>query len=73
MKRLLVAFASVSLLFVSAAKSQAPLPRGGSLLSQLQAIQAANKTLLDQQQKTLQTLDEMKAAAEQIKAFGKRG
>jgi hypothetical protein len=53
--------------------SQAPQPATSSPLAALQAIQAANKALIEKQQKTLQTLDEMKAAAEQIKILGKRG
>lgn len=74
MKRSLLTIATAWILFVSAAHSQAPVAAAGnSVLSQLQAIQAANKTLLEQQAKTLQMLDEMKLTAEQIKAFGKRG
>ena len=67
--------AAVALLFLSgpSLNSQAPQTASGTLLSQLQAIQTANKALIEKQQKTLQSLDEMKATAEQLKALGKRG
>ncbi len=65
----------VALLFFSSANlnSQAPQPVSGSPLAALQAIQAGNKALIEKQQKTLQTLDEMKTTAEQLKVLGKRG
>jgi len=67
--------ALAALVFFSAAtlKSQAPQPASDSLLANLQTIQTANKALIEKQQKTLQTLDEMKAVADQLKTFGKRG
>lgn len=73
MNRTLLA-AATALLFFSATsvRSQAPqLP--GSTLTGLQSIQAANKAIIEKQQKTLETLDELKATADQLKAFGKRG
>jgi cell shape-determining protein MreC len=76
MNRTLFIPAAAALLFFSAASvnSQAPqAPSSGTLLSQLQAIQAANKALIEKQQKTLQTLDDIKAAADQLKVLGKRG
>ncbi|MGB8355650.1 MAG: hypothetical protein WCD79_17255 [Chthoniobacteraceae bacterium] len=41
-------------------------------LQTLQDIKAANATLIDQQKKTLDTLDDMQKTADQIKAFSKR-
>lgn len=66
--------AAAALAFFSAAsvRSQAPQPPG-STLAGLQQIQTANKAMIEKQQKTLETLDEMKTTAEQLKAFGKRG
>ncbi len=72
MKRVAVRLFATVILAGATANSQAP-SAAASLLSQLQAVQAANKVLIDQQQKTLQMLDEMKATAEQLKTFGKRG
>lgn len=73
MKHLLIfSIAATLVLLMNSAQSQAPVA-ASSVAAQLQAIQAANKTLIEQQNKTLQTLDEMKQTAEQIKAFAKRG
>lgn len=41
-------------------------------LEALQEIKAANAALIENQQKTLQALDEMEKTAEQIRAFAKR-
>lgn len=76
MNRTIFSITTTALLFFSSASvnSQAPqLAAPGTLLSQLQAIQAANKALIEKQQKTLQSLDEMKAVADQLKVLGKRG
>ncbi|MEA3187082.1 MAG: hypothetical protein QOD99_912 [Chthoniobacter sp.] len=68
-----IIFTTISLvLLATGAKSQAPqieVP----VVSRLEAMKATNKALLEQQQKTLQVLDELKAASEQIKTLGKRG
>lgn len=50
--------------------SQTQAPK--SPLQMLQAIKTANAALMESQKKTLETLDEMKKTAEQIKTFGKR-
>lgn len=70
---ILSSFAAALFFLPASLNSQSPQPASSSPLVALQAIQAANKALIEKQQKTLQTLDEMKAAAEQIKILGKRG
>lgn len=42
-------------------------------LKVLQAVKAANEELLKQQEATLQKLDEMEKAAQEIRIYGKRG
>jgi hypothetical protein len=61
------------LLFLSAGavKSQAPL--SGTPLSNLELMEQANKTLIDQQTKTLQVLDKLDQDAAQLKIFTNRG
>jgi hypothetical protein len=75
MKRLTSIAAIAGLFFFSAASvnSQAPQVSSRAVLADLQAIQASNKALIEKQQKTLETLDALKTAADQLKAFGKRG
>lgn len=41
-------------------------------LASLQQMKAANQALLEQQQKTLQALDDLAKEAEQLKVMGKR-
>jgi len=62
----------LALLFLSAGvvKSQAPLT--GSVASSLEALETANKAVIDKQQKTLDALDQLGEAAEQLKTFAKR-
>lgn len=48
------------------------VPHLKSPLDELQAIKAANQKALDQQTKTLQALDELQKAAEELRIFGKR-
>lgn len=61
----------LALLFLSAGvvKSQAPLT---DTVSSLQALETANKAVIDKQQKTLDVLDQLGQAAEQLKTFSKR-
>ena len=40
--------------------------------AQLEAMRAANADLLKRQEKTIETLEQLRQAAEQIKAMGKR-
>jgi len=69
---LLVITVTLALFSATSVRSQAPQPPG-STLAGLQSIQRANKALIEKQQTTLETLDDLKAAADQLKAFGKRG
>ena len=73
MNSFIVKILALFFLLGASAHAQAPLPAGASVLAQLQAMQAANRALLEKQQKTLETLDEMKSIAEQLKTMGKRG
>jgi cell shape-determining protein MreC len=63
----------VVLLFLSAGavKSQAPVTPSDVARS-LQSIQDANKAVIDKQQKTLDTLDALDQAAQELKTFAKR-
>jgi len=62
----------LAVLFLSAGvvKSQAPLT--GTVATSLEALVTANKALIQQQQKTLDGLDQLSQNAEQLKTFGKR-
>lgn len=51
----------------------APVPTGQSTLKVLEEIKAANAAILTKQSATLEQLDEIEKAAEQIKVFSKRG
>ena len=53
-------------------RAQAP-QQPATALTTLQSIQSANRALIEKQQKTLQTLEQIRATAEQIKVLGKRG
>jgi len=61
----------LALLFLSAGvvKSQAPLM---DTVSSLETMETANKAVIDKQQKTLDMLDQLGQAAEQLKTFAKR-
>jgi len=61
-------------LFLSAgaAQSQAPFALSGTITS-LQAMEGANKALLDEQQKTLDSLDQIDQDAQQAKILTQRG
>ena len=48
------------------------VPQLKSPLAQLEALKAANQTMLEQQAKTLQALDDLQKQAEELKVFGKR-
>lgn len=52
--------------------SQAP-ELTGTVLTNLQTLETANKALIDRQQKTLDLLDQLQQTSEQLKAFTKRG
>jgi hypothetical protein len=64
---------SLTVLFLSAGvvKSQAPVT-DASVATSLQSIISANKTLIDTQQKTLDGLDALDKAAQDLKTFAKR-
>jgi len=68
-----IAILPLALLFLSAGsvKSQAPVTDAGVATS-LQAIITANKALIDTQQKTLDGLDQLDQAAQELKTFAKR-
>jgi cell shape-determining protein MreC len=61
------------LLFLSAGavKSQAPVTPS-DVASSLNGMVTANKTLIDKQQKTLDSLDQLDQAAQELKTFAKR-
>ncbi len=73
MKHFLIILAIAAL---GTAQSQTPAPASpaaqGSPLAQLQAIRAANATLLEQQAKAILQLVEIEKQAQQIKLLGKR-
>jgi len=58
-------------LSVAAVQSQAPVS-SGAVVSSLQKLIDANKTLIDTQKKTLDGLDQLDQNAKQLKIFGKR-
>ena len=66
-------FLPLALLFLSAGavKSQAPVT-ASSITTTLQGMVDANKTLIDKQQKTLDGLDALGQAAQDLKSFTKR-
>lgn len=69
-KEIALLIAAVFFLGAAVLHSQTQTPK--SPLQTLQAIKTANTALIESQKKTLETLDEMKKTAEQIKVFGKR-
>jgi len=68
-----ITFLPLAILFLSAGavKSQAPLT-DSDVATSLQALETANKTLIDSQKKTLDALDALDQNAQQLKAFTKR-
>jgi hypothetical protein len=72
MKRL--AFLPLALLILSAGEVNSQAPQTPSdMLSTLQTMEAGNKALIDQQEKTMDTLDALDQAAQDVKSFVKRG
>lgn len=63
----------LALLFLSAGvvKSQAPVT-DTDVAASLQSMIGSNKTLIDKQQKTLDALDALDQAAQDLKTFAKR-
>jgi len=72
MKRIAILPLIILILSAGVVKSQAP-SGDGSTASDLQALVSSNKDLIDKQQKTLQTLDQIDQAAQQLKIFASRG
>lgn len=72
MKRNLAAFFAVLLAGTACLRSQWPAVPVKSPVDTLKAMKAANADLIDQQKKTLDTLDDIAATAEQIRIKGKR-
>jgi hypothetical protein len=66
-------FLPLALLFLSAGavKSQAPVTES-DVTTSLQTMVTANKALIDTQQKTLDGLDQLDQAAQELKTFAKR-
>jgi hypothetical protein len=66
-------FLALALLFVSAGavRSQAPVTESGVAAS-LATMVTGNKALIDQQQKTLDVLDQLDQSAQDLKTFAKR-
>jgi hypothetical protein len=58
-------------LSAGAVKSQAPVTES-DVAASLQTMIGANKTLIDKQQKTLDALDALSQAAQELKTFTKR-
>jgi hypothetical protein len=63
----------LAIFFLSAGvvRSQAPVSESG-VTTALQALEATNKATLDKQQKTLDALDQLDQAAQELKTFAKR-
>jgi hypothetical protein len=66
-------FLPLALLFLSAGavKSQAPMTES-DVASSLQTIISTNKATIDKQNKTLDSLDQLDQAAQELKSFAKR-
>ena len=71
MKRIAILPLAVLVFSAGAVRSQAPLTSSG-VASSLDAIVTANKALIDKQQKTLDALDQLDQAAQELKSFAKR-
>jgi hypothetical protein len=56
-----------------AAATPAPVPKDPEAFKTLREMKAANEEVLKKQEATLQRLDEIQKAAEQLKVFSKRG
>lgn len=67
-----IALLIATIFFLGATVLYSQTQAAKSPLQMLQAIKAANASLIESQKKTLETLDEMKKTADQIKVFGKR-
>ena len=74
MKRHALAFYVFPLLLLSTAclNSQWPAEPVKSPVETLKAMKAANADLIEQQKKTMDTLDDISASADQIRIRGKR-
>ena len=71
MNRTIFIFAAGALFFGAAAsRCEAPQPKTG--IEYLELFKKANDTLLEQQKKTLESLDKIEEEARQLKIFGKR-
>lgn len=57
----------------AAAPQAAPVAPAGNALQVMQALKATNDDLLNKQTATLQRLDELQKAADQLKIYSKRG
>jgi DNA-binding ferritin-like protein (Dps family) len=68
-----IAILPLALLFLSTGvvKSQAPVT-DTDVAASLQSMIGSNKTLIDKQQKTLDALDALDQAAQDLKTFAKR-
>jgi hypothetical protein len=73
MKKITLSLAAAAFFIGGAIVHSQVAPAPQTPVQVLQAAKAANDLLIEQQKKTLATLDEMKKTAEQIKIFGKRG
>lgn len=69
-KEILLLITAVFFLGTAALRSQNAVK---DPMQMLQNLKKANADLIEQQKKTLDTLDEMQKTADEIKAFGKRG
>ncbi|MEP6820959.1 MAG: hypothetical protein ABI946_01270 [Chthoniobacterales bacterium] len=58
---------------VARAVAPTPLATSGNALQVMQALKVTNDDLLNKQTATLQRLDELQKAADQIKIYSKRG
>ncbi len=71
MKQITMLSLALLCLSAGAVKSQAPLTPS-DVANSLQSLITANKALLDKQQKTLDSLDQLDQAAQELKTFAKR-
>ncbi len=68
-----IAILPLTLLFFTAGAVQSQAPETDSIVSQLEAMETANKAVIDQQEKTLDVLDKLGEDADQVKTLTKRG
>ena len=71
MKNLTFIPLAILIFTAGAVRSQAPVT--GGIAPSLQALIESNKGLIEKQKKTLDTLDALDQATQQLKTFGKRG